>query len=132
MPRPQPPRVCHPERKHYSKGMCRACYMARFYPPKARNKNQDDRYYRRKYGITKKQADAYRSKFPNCMICGKTGGGRYKALHIDHDHKTGAIRGLLCWQCNTFVGFIENRFHLLQRTFNYLKMPTEVAADERY
>jgi Recombination endonuclease VII len=33
-----------------------------------------------------------------CAICGN--GPKTRRLHIDHDHKTGRIRGLLCFRCN--------------------------------
>jgi len=49
-----------------------------------------------------------------CAICGKEetqknnqGNGICK-LHIDHNHKTGEVRGLLCGRCNRKLGFIED------------------------
>lgn len=33
-----------------------------------------------------------------CWLCGA--GPKSRRLHIDHDHRTGAIRGLLCFRCN--------------------------------
>jgi hypothetical protein len=36
-----------------------------------------------------------------CAVCGKTPPGR---MHMDHDHSTGKIRGLLCGTCNAKIG----------------------------
>ena len=36
-----------------------------------------------------------------CAICGNP--PKTRRLHIDHDHKTGKVRGLLCFQCNRFT-----------------------------
>lgn len=42
-----------------------------------------------------------------CYICnGINESGR--RLAIDHSHKTGKIRGLLCWNCNMLLGWLEN------------------------
>lgn len=40
-----------------------------------------------------------------CGICSKLPGQR--RLHMDHDHETLEIRGLLCFSCNTKLGFVE-------------------------
>jgi len=56
------------------------------------------------YGITEEQYDAmFRGQNGMCAICGTPpqGGIRSKYLHVDHDHGTGSIRGLLCVSCNT-------------------------------
>jgi hypothetical protein len=37
-----------------------------------------------------------------CAIC-----GREDDLHVDHDHITGNVRGLLCRHCNTSLGWYE-------------------------
>lgn len=41
-----------------------------------------------------------------CAICGEP--PCKKRLHIDHDHKTNKIRGLLCFRCNFAVGFFRD------------------------
>lgn len=44
-----------------------------------------------------------------CAICGKTEQDIGRHLDIDHDHKTGKIRGLLCRTCNANLGLYENK-----------------------
>jgi Autographiviridae endonuclease VII len=53
-----------------------------------------------------------------CGIC-------YTALslataRIDHDHKTGVVRGLLCFHCNTGLGHFKDDRHLLYNAWLYL------------
>ena len=59
-----------------------------------------------KYGIT---VDDWNHKFVTqggrCLICGKHQDELSKSLAVDHDHRTGAIRGLLCSTCNSILGF---------------------------
>lgn len=39
-----------------------------------------------------------------CGICGFKHADSFKGLHLDHDHKTGKVRGLLCCACNLALG----------------------------
>ena len=43
-----------------------------------------------------------------CFICGTGPGKRWGVLCVDHDHETGAVRGLLCHACNSFLGRIKD------------------------
>lgn len=55
-----------------------------------------------------------------CKICRRpdmTG----NALSVDHDHKTGRVRGLLCNKCNPMLGFAEDSPTILLRAIQYLK-----------
>lgn len=62
-----------------------------------------------------------------CYICGKTETSlRCKArtpkdLAVDHCHKTGNIRKLLCTRCNQSLGRMEDSIDLLQAMIDYLK-----------
>jgi hypothetical protein len=61
-----------------------------------------------------------------CAICKKeekafTKYGKKRNLAVDHCHKTGKIRGLLCTKCNTAIGSFEDNLELLNNAIKYLK-----------
>lgn len=53
-----------------------------------------------------------------CYICGKQ--PEKKALDIDHDHKTGKVRGLLCSSHNRALGLLNDDPDLLLKSVEYL------------
>lgn len=58
-----------------------------------------DAYLRATYGITLAEYNvilAYQNGV--CAVCGRP--PKKQSLHVDHNHKTGKVRGLLCWTCN--------------------------------
>ncbi len=55
-----------------------------------------------------------------CAICDQPAPGKTR-LHVDHNHKTGAIRGLLCVLCNSMLSKVENRPDLILRANRYLE-----------
>jgi Recombination endonuclease VII/HNH endonuclease len=60
-----------------------------------------------------------------CAICEQPEthkrNGKIKALAVDHDHKTGAIRGLLCSDCNTGIGKLKDSSMVLRKAAEYLE-----------
>jgi hypothetical protein len=63
-------------------------------------------HLRSKFGLAPEQYDAMLAaqdgKCALYAICGATSPGGYgKHWHVDHDHATNVVRGLLCWQCNS-------------------------------
>lgn len=57
-----------------------------------------------------------------CAICGCTlGSGRYTKPTADHDHKTGKLRGILCSNCNSALGFMKDSPYRLESAIRYLE-----------
>jgi hypothetical protein len=71
-----------------------------------RDAQVDDRL-RHRYGISLAQYDEMaETQGGVCAICGQP--PKQKRLHVDHDHETGRVRGLLCAPCNTRLHALEN------------------------
>lgn len=76
------------------------------------------------YGITEEEyALMLENQDRRCAICHKK---TSKRLHVDHDHKTGKIRGLLCQKCNHGLGQFNDDTDLLHRASEYLIKSTSV------
>lgn len=95
------------------------------YEDKRRRDNQ--RWWLRQYGITVEQYDQLLAdQGGTCAICqlperyvdART--GRTRRLSVDHDHKTGRVRGLLCGSCNQAVGHFEDDHDRCVRAGQYL------------
>lgn len=77
------------------------------------------RWLKRAYGITVEQYDAMLKKQKGrCAICRRK--PVYK-LSVDHCHKTGRVRGLLCRPCNNALGNIEDRIKTAEAIVAYLR-----------
>jgi hypothetical protein len=75
-------------------------------------------HLRTKYGITPEQYDEMLERQGGgCAICGKPPGDI--ALHVDHCHETGRVRGLLCFSCNAGLGQFRHDPDLLGRALEY-------------
>jgi hypothetical protein len=57
-----------------------------------------------------------------CDICGKAPSGRRPWLYVDHDHATGAFRGLLCGHCNLGLGHFLDNPELMESAITYLRV----------
>jgi hypothetical protein len=55
-----------------------------------------------------------------CAICGSKRGYR---LNVDHDHRTGLVRGLLCRRCNKLLMLVRDVIDLLWSAAAYLVSP---------
>jgi hypothetical protein len=72
----------------------------------------------RRYGITVAEYERMRDQQGGkCAICGRR--PRYR-LHVDHDHDSGEVRGLLCVPCNRAVGCLGDDPQRCLRAAEYL------------
>lgn len=81
------------------------------------------RHLLKKYGLTIEQyEDLLQRQSGNCAVCGRTATSFRTRLAIDHDHSTGAIRGLLCNFCNRRVigRYRKETSELLRLAYEYL------------
>lgn len=81
-----------------------------------------DKYLRKKYGITEAVYQKMLKVFGGkCWICKRL--PKKSVLNVDHDHKTGQVRGLLCFFCNKYVIGRRRREHagLFEAAALYLK-----------
>jgi hypothetical protein len=56
-----------------------------------------------------------------CAICGRHSSELNKKLCVDHCHKTGKVRGLLCINCNLGLGSFKDDIKFLNKAIEYLK-----------
>lgn len=93
---------------------CIDCYSSVY---RIHNTRNSDRRLFSTYGLTRDELDRMIERQQNqCLIC-KT---LLTRPHIDHDHQTGEIRGVLCSSCNTGLGMFSDNAEFLQSAIEYL------------
>jgi hypothetical protein len=84
-----------------------------------RKRKQRDAYYRRTFGISADEVDAMiAAQGGVCAICQRTP-EREASWHVDHDHDTGAVRGVLCIDCNHGLGKLGDSIERLEFAIAY-------------
>ena len=79
----------------------------------------DGSYRLKKYGISAEAyAEALRRQNGLCAICE---GPFPKWPRIDHDHESGAFRGLLCHRCNIGLGLFQDNMRALESAMDYIR-----------
>lgn len=134
---------CHPERKHKAKGLCQHCYrrhqiatnpiVRQKYKDREKKRSQKrskdpqyklksrNRMLKRQYNIDIIQYnELFSLQNGKCAICVQ---GRFtnknKHFHVDHDHQTGKIRGLLCYKCNWYMADIDKNPEIVYNLIKY-------------
>lgn len=128
-------------KKKYSNGrlMCKQCksdYYSTYYKTNKNIRQEKNRIWannnkmsqkenavKRKYNLS---MDDYNKLLQlqnySCAICKTDKPGGRGIFHIDHNHKTGKVRGLLCHGCNTGIGLLKESIDVLQNAITYLKL----------
>lgn len=82
-------------------------------------------YLKRTYNLTVQEYDEMLAEQDGgCAICGRPPRPDI-SLHVDHDHATGCIRGLLCFRCNNALGDFLDDESLLREAAGYLARASE-------
>jgi hypothetical protein len=130
---------CHPDRRHMAKGLCASCYQTQYArehaddPDKPYLNAKRPEYYKRWYdkhpgrshrraaGINQEQLEAMLAKQGGvCAVCGHGANGNGK-WQVDHDHRSGGVRAILCGNCNAGLGCFDDDIESLQRAIAYLE-----------
>lgn len=85
------------------------------------------RWWLRRFGLTLAEwQQLFDSQGGRCALCHKRFADKAnRRLHIDHDHKTGKLRALLCSACNCGLGMFRDNPALLRRAAGYLEAHRE-------
>jgi hypothetical protein len=77
---------------------------------------------KKQYGLSVEEYDRL-MQFPDyCQGCERELGKGYNDRALDHDHKTGKIRGVLCRKCNSVLGYVADSRKTLSRLSDYLSL----------
>lgn len=107
----------HAKSKDGRQGYCREC-------GRAYKHGRPGRHRAERYGLSPERYEAIRAEQgEQCAICAAEQPGGNGAWHVDHDHATGEVRGLLCLKCNAGLGQLQDSVEVLARAIAYLNAP---------
>lgn len=96
---------------------CLPCHNARGKASKEKVGGSRTYHLKRRYGLSAQEVDVLvAAQGGLCAICREA-----PAEHVDHDHDTGRVRGVLCFNCNGGLGQFRDRHDLLTLAIAYLQ-----------
>ena len=103
----------HKDKKHYGLGLCRTCW------------DRERRWKSRGINITTEEYELMLKKQNGtCLFCDRTP-RKHRALDVDHDHKNGRIRGLLCNEHNRAIGVIEKNIENIDKMVKFIRFQSK-------
>ena len=106
---------------------CSECHSKYWIPYKEKVQPlQRDNHIKRSYGLTREEYQALLDKQQGvCASCGLPQTvnhyGKLLPLAVDHDHKTGEVRGLLCISCNRALGYLFDDPERIEALLRYAR-----------
>lgn len=91
-------------------------YLKNWFPAHPGYRRKDN--WKRR-GIDANEAEQIYNSARRCTICGLVFDGHPK--HVDHDHATGRIRGVLCKNCNQALGLLHANRRIVLNAIEYLR-----------
>jgi hypothetical protein len=99
---------------------CKPCHNVRSRASRERNGGSRTYHLTRRYGITSAEVNAMiEAQGGVCLLCRER-----KPEHVDHDHVTGVVRGVLCSCCNQGLGNFRDSAGALRKAIDYLERTT--------
>lgn len=107
---------------------CKPCHNKRSDESRQRLYGGGREYHlRERYGIGQVHVDRILAmQGGKCAGCGKP-----DPEHVDHDHATGEVRGLLCFNCNQALGNVRDDARILENLIEYLQARRSTPLDQR-
>lgn len=112
----------YPKNKNTSLGVatyCKPCHNKKG-RESVRRLHGSGRHYHlmRRYGLSDLEvSEMARKQGGKCLICGSG----LSRPHVDHDHATGEVRGILCSNCNGGLGNFKDDIGTLEAAIRYLR-----------
>jgi hypothetical protein len=115
-------------RKGKPRPSCKACQKEyeREYRERTGYSRNWEHHLKSKYGITGQDYhDMAAAQNHVCAVCNRpetiTYANKTRRLAVDHDHRTGKVRGLLCAKCNVMLGYARENSDYLASAMMYLR-----------
>jgi hypothetical protein len=106
-----------PKRREIERKRCKQHYNT-----KKGKDNARQRHLKNSYGITTDEYNLlFNKQSGKCAICDRHQSELKQSLCVDHNHKTGKVRGLLCDSCNKGIGCFQDNVDLLSNRIQYIK-----------
>lgn len=104
-------RKCYLERRHET-------YLGKYAIQKDKIREQN---LKKRFNMTNEEyEEMLASQNGLCAICHQKNSKEGERLAIDHDHETGEVRALLCYNCNTLLGHCKENTQILANALSYL------------